>query len=94
MYLTFEMQSLSYEPFLAVTEFSGTGKTCEATAKRIDGSKNRDQSGSDCDSAEAALLTLISAGTTVRPPNFLDSVCRRTPPQRVGTECSRWVRRN
>ena len=38
-YLTFEMQSPPYEPFLVVTEFSDTGKTCEATAKRIDGNR-------------------------------------------------------
>ena len=55
--LTFEMQSLSYGPFLAVTGFSDTIKTCEATAKRIDGSRGK--SGSDGDSTEGATTTKL-----------------------------------
>ena len=51
------MQSLSYGPFLAVTGFSDTIKTCEATAKRIDGSRSK--SGSDGDSTEGATTTKL-----------------------------------
>ena len=53
------MRSPSYEPFLAVTELSDTGKTCEATAKRIDGNRGK-----------SSQMVIQRKGE--RPPNFLD----------------------
>ena len=69
------MQSLSYGPFLAVTEFSDTIKTCEVTAKRIDGSRGK--SGSDGDSAAEVATTTKLLGLCPPYPSAMSG--RRMP---------------